>query len=60
MIKAKQSRANCCCCCCCSVPLSYLLHHRHQDGLSNYLDASLMGFAGANCSMMYHNCPLLH
>ncbi len=39
-----------------SLPLSYLLHHRHQGGFFSYLDASLMGRSGENCTTLYSSC----
>ena len=43
-----------------SVPLSYLLHHRHQSGFLTYLDASLMGRYAENCTAMFSGCPRLN
>jgi hypothetical protein len=43
-----------------SVPLSYLLHHRHQRGFLSYLDASLMGRYGENCTTIFSSCPRLN
>ncbi|KAI9562335.1 hypothetical protein GHT06_013300 [Daphnia sinensis] len=43
-----------------SLPLSYLLHHRHQSGFLNYLDASLTGRFGENCTAVFNNCPHLN
>ena len=43
-----------------SVPLSYLLHHRRQGGFLNYLDASLIGHYGENCTAIFTQCPRLN
>lgn len=43
-----------------SLPLSYLLHHRHQGGFFNYLDASMMGRYGENCTSIFSSCPRLN
>lgn len=43
-----------------SLPLSYLLHHRHKSGFLNYLDASLTGRFGENCTTVFNNCPHLN
>jgi len=39
-----------------SMPLSYLLHIRHAGGFTNYMDASLMGRSGGNCTQLYSSC----
>lgn len=43
-----------------SVPLSYLLHRKHDSGFMAYLDASLMGRNGENCSTIFSSCPRLN
>lgn len=43
-----------------SVPLSYLLHHRHQNGFMRYIDASLMGRSGENCTVVFSSCSRLN
>ncbi|XP_065556163.1 uncharacterized protein LOC136024666 [Artemia franciscana] len=39
-----------------SIPLSYLLHHRRGSGFSGYLNASIEGQHGANCSTLFNRC----
>ena len=39
-----------------SLPLSYLLHHRHGRGFVSYMDASLMGRTGVNCTEVFSQC----
>jgi len=43
-----------------SMPLSYLLHIRHTGGFTNYMDASLMGRSGGNCTQLYSSCSRFH
>ncbi|KAK2704371.1 hypothetical protein QYM36_016684 [Artemia franciscana] len=43
-----------------SVPLSYLLHNRHEYGFQGYMNAALMGKAGANCTELYSGCSRLN
>lgn len=43
-----------------SVPLSYLLHHRHQGGFFAYLDASLTGRYGENCTAIFSSCSRIN
>ena len=43
-----------------SIPLSYLLHRRHHDeGFMRYLDASLLGHSGVNCTNVFSSCQRL-
>lgn len=43
-----------------SIPLSYLLHRKHEQGFMSYLDASLMGRYGENCTNIFSSCPRLN
>jgi len=43
-----------------SLPLSYLLHRKYDHGFMSYLDASLMGRNGLNCTSLYSSCPRLN
>lgn len=43
-----------------SLPISYLLHHRHQSGFLGYLEASLTGRYGENCTTVFSSCLRLN
>ena len=44
-----------------SVPLSYLLYRKHaEQGFMTYLDASLMGRNGENCTQIFSSCPRMN
>ena len=43
-----------------SVPLSYLLYRKHEKSFMTYLDASLMGRNGENCTTIFSSCPRLN
>ena len=45
---------------CDSLPLSYLLHRKYDHGFMSYLDASLMGRNGVNCTTLYSSCARLN
>ncbi|KAK2705132.1 hypothetical protein QYM36_017243 [Artemia franciscana] len=42
-----------------TIPLSYLLHSRHQAGFISFSSAAGSGYMGENCSTLYTGCDSL-